>query len=114
MPNSTRANQRRCPMKATLDSAAPTDRPAKPTQQQSVDELFHAYEDKVYRRTDRLFFILMAVQWLVGIVFAVVISPRTWSGAVSSTHPHVYAAIFLGGMLCLVPMLLIWRLPGQA
>jgi len=80
----------------------------------SVDELYRAYEDKVYRRTDRLFFILLAVQWVVGILFAVVISPHAWSGSVSSVHPHVYAAVLLGGACCFFPMILIWRMPGQA
>jgi len=80
----------------------------------TVDELYTAYEDKVYRRVDRLFFILMAVQWVVGILFALVISPRAWSGAISSMHPHVYAAVLLGGVFCFFPMILIWRLPGQA
>src|SRR6266850_7930905 len=80
----------------------------------TLDERYRAYEDKVYRRTDRLFFILLGVQWLVGIVFAIVISPRAWSGAMSSTHPHVYAAVLLGGVFCLFPMIMIWRLPGQA
>src|SRR5256885_7719637 len=80
----------------------------------TLDERYRAYEDKVYRRTDRLFFILMAVQWLVGILFAAVISPRAWSGATSSTHPHIYAAVLLGGVFCFFPMILIWRLPGQA
>ena len=80
----------------------------------TIDQLYDAYEQKVYRRVDRLFFILMAVQWLVGILFAVVVSPRAWSGAVSSVHPHIYAAVFLGGLFCLFPMFLIWRKPGQA
>src|SRR5882762_2050948 len=78
------------------------------------DEHYSAYEQKVYRRTDRLFFVLMAVQWLVGILFASIISPRAWSGATSSMHPHIYAAVLLGGLFCFFPMLLIWRLPGQA
>lgn len=80
----------------------------------TVDDLYRVYEDKVYRRTDRLFFLLLGLQWLVGILFAFVVSPRAWSGASSSTHPHVYAAILLGGLFCLVPMLFIWRLPGHA
>jgi len=79
-----------------------------------VDELYGAYEGKVYRRTDRLFFILLGVQWLVGILFALVISPHAWSGANSSIHPHVYAAVLLGGACSFFPMILIWRLPGQA
>ena len=84
-----------------------------PAKRTTVDELYHAYEDKVYRRVDRLFFVLMAVQWVVGILFAAIVSPRAWSGATSSMHPHVYAAIFLGGACCLFPMILIWRLPGR-
>jgi signal transduction histidine kinase len=80
----------------------------------TVDVLFATYEDKVYRRVDRLFFILLALQWVVGIVFAAIISPRAWSGAMSSIHPHIYAAVLLGGVFCLFPMLLIWRLPGHA
>ena len=84
------------------------------TKRASMGELYGAYEDKVYRRVDKLFFVLMAVQWLVGIVFAIVVSPRAWSGASATVHPHVVAAIVLGGLFCLFPMLLIWRCPGQA
>jgi PAS domain S-box-containing protein len=80
----------------------------------SVDDLYRAYEQKVYRRVDRLFFVLMAVQWVVGILFAIIVSPRAWNGSISSVHPHVYAAVLLGGLFCLFPMILIWRLPGQA
>lgn len=95
-------------------SPAPTATSAECAPRPTVDELYRAYEDKVYRRIDRLFFILLAVQWLVGILFAVVISPRAWSGAASSMHPHVYAAVLLGGAFCIFPMILIWRMPGQA
>jgi PAS domain S-box-containing protein len=93
-----------------VSATDPVDFARRPT----VDQLYQTYEDKVYRRTDRLFFNLLAVQWLVGILFAAIISPRAWSGADSSTHPHVYAAILLGGVFCFFPMILIWRLPGQA
>jgi signal transduction histidine kinase len=95
-------------------SPVPSVSPPECVKRPSVEELYGAYEDKVYRRTDRLFFILLGVQWLVGILFALLISPHAWSGAISSTHPHVYAAILLGGACSLFPMILIWRLPGQA
>ena len=97
-----------------LSRSAPADHSAEGQRRLSVDERFRAYEDKVYRRTDRLFFILLLAQWVVGIVFAIVISPRAWSGATSSVHPHLYAAVALGGICCFFPMLLIWRLPGHA
>ena len=60
--------------------------------------LFSESEQAVYKQTDRLFLILMAVQWPVAIVLALTVSPRTWAGAVSTIHIHVYAALILGGI----------------
>jgi two-component system sensor histidine kinase/response regulator len=79
----------------------------------SVAALFHESEQRVFRRTDKLFLILMGLQWIAGIVFALIVSPRAWAGATSSIHVHVYAAIFLGGLCCLVPMLFCWKAPGH-
>ena len=87
------------PDSSAVSAASPPECVKRP----SVDELYGAYENKVYRRTDRLFFILLGVQWLVGIVFALVISPHAWSGAISWTHPHVYAAVLLGGACSFFP-----------
>src|SRR4029078_8270318 len=69
----------------------------------NADALFKAHQVDIYRRTDRMFAYLMGVQWLAGIVFSLVVAPRTWSGSVSSTHVHVYAAVFLGGALSVFP-----------
>jgi len=80
----------------------------------SVGQLFHLSEQQVFRRTDKVFFILFGIQWVAGILFALIVSPRAWAGSVSSVHPHLYAAIFLGGACCLVPMFFCWRSPGQA
>jgi two-component system, sensor histidine kinase and response regulator len=71
-----------------------------------ADELFDTYRHEIHVRTDRLFASLMLLQWLAGIVFALWISPLAWFGAVSRTHVHVWAAIFLGGAICIVPALL--------
>ena len=43
-------------------------------------ELFRAHQERVYRKTDRVFAQLMTVQWLAGILFALWISPRAWAG----------------------------------
>jgi two-component system, sensor histidine kinase and response regulator len=77
------------------------------------DELFSAYQHDIHRRTDRLFAGLMAFQWLLGIAFALLVSPLTWAGAESSTHLHVWAAVFLGGAISLFPALLGLLRPGQ-
>ena len=76
-------------------------------------ELFAAYQRDIHGRTDRMFAGLMAFQWLLGIAFAVLVSPLTWEGDVSSTNPHVWAAVFLGGVISLFPALLGWFRPGH-
>src|SRR5689334_21264823 len=49
---------------------------------------------------------LMGLQWVFGVVLAVSLSPQTWRGAESSLHPHLYAAVLLGGMLSAMPIAL--------
>jgi signal transduction histidine kinase len=76
--------------------------------------LFAESEEQILLRTDRLFVWLMVFQWVAGIAAALWISPRTWIGATSQTHVHVWAAIFLGGAISGFPIFLAWRRPGQA
>ena len=63
-----------------------------------ADDLFAQYQHDIHRRTDRLFALLMVLQWIAGILFALWVSPLAWYGTVSRTHLHVYAAVFLGGV----------------
>ncbi|HEY3104015.1 MAG TPA: PAS domain S-box protein [Pyrinomonadaceae bacterium] len=75
-------------------------------------ELFAAHQQTIYRTTDRMFAVLMVVQWIAGIAAALWISPRTWIGTVSHTHLHVWAAIFLGGAISVFPIALAVKKPG--
>src|SRR3979490_2442810 len=77
-------------------------------------ELFAQYKHDIHRRTDRLFALLMVLQWFAGIIFALWVSPLAWYGAVSRTHLHVWAAVFLGGAICLFPALLGLFRAGEA
>jgi methyl-accepting chemotaxis protein len=61
---------------------------------------------------DRMFAMLMTVQWGAAIALAFFVSPRTWAGPMSETHLHVFAAIFLGGVITGVPTGLAWWKPG--
>ena len=79
-----------------------------------ADDIFRVQRQDVYRRTDRLFAILLVVQWLAGILAAVVVAPRTWSGTTSQTHLHVYAAVLLGGIITALPVTMALFLPGAA
>jgi two-component system, sensor histidine kinase and response regulator len=78
-----------------------------------ADVLLVAYQFDIYRRTDRLFAWLMGFQWIAGIIFALWVSPLAWSGTVSTIHLHVWAAVVLGGLVCLFPALLAVLRPGQ-
>jgi len=41
----------------------------------------------------------MAVEWVVGIVLATFVSPKTWAGSSSQVHVHVWGAIVLGAAI---------------
>src|ERR1700722_525579 len=77
-------------------------------------ELYNEMRAKDFTRTDRMFACLMVLQWIGGIIAALLISPRAWAGEFSSTHVHVWAAIFLGGAITLVPVTMALEYPGQA
>ena len=76
--------------------------------------LFEENRQHVWKRTDRMFVWLMLFEWLVGIGLALWLSPRTWEGAASAIHPHVWTAIVFGGLLASFPAFLTWRQPGHA
>jgi PAS domain S-box-containing protein len=85
-----------------------------PSVRQRAGALFDQSRDRIYRRTDRMFAALMIVQWLAGIAAALWIAPRAWDGLTSYTHPHVWAALFLGGAITSLPVYLALRRPGEA
>ena len=76
--------------------------------------LFDELRLRIFRQTDHLFAGLMAVQWIGAIVAALWLSPTTWAGGESSVNIHVWAAIFLGGALTALPLMLVLRRPGSA
>lgn len=69
-------------------------------------------QETVWRRTDRMFAVLILCQWAFGVACAVITSPKTWSGLNSQVHVHVWAALFLGGAISFLPVLLAWQRPG--
>ena len=79
-----------------------------------ADSLFGRQRQEISVQTDRMFAGLMIFQWLAGIAAAVWISPKAWAGAASATHPHVWAALVLGGAITAFPVFLALRYPGGA
>jgi PAS domain S-box-containing protein len=80
---------------------------------QRVAEIFNEHQRLVHSRTDRMFAGLMALQWLAGVAAALWISPKAWEGTASHTHPHIWAALFLGGAISSLPIILAITRPGQ-
>jgi PAS domain S-box-containing protein len=78
-----------------------------------VAELFNEQRQNIIQHTDRLFSWLMICQWFFAVGLALWISPRTWSGVDSRIHPHVWLAIFLGGIITSVPVFLARTQPGK-
>ena len=76
-------------------------------------QLFQEHTLRGDRRTDRLFAFLMIAQWIGGIVLALVMSPRTWAGEATAVHPHLWAAIFFGGLVSALPVALGLMRPGH-
>jgi two-component system, sensor histidine kinase and response regulator len=76
-------------------------------------ELLVRQQRRVFERTDLLFGLLLELQWLVAVGCAVWLSPKSWAGSVNQTHPYVWAALLIGGLISAVPLLLIFLRPGS-
>jgi two-component system sensor histidine kinase/response regulator len=75
--------------------------------------LFQNHYRKVLVRTDHLFGGLLMAEWVAVVILAAVISPLSYSGSVASTHPHLWAATLLGGIIVSFPLWCILRQPGS-
>ena len=78
-----------------------------------TEQLFKEQQQSIIRHTDRLCSWLMIFQWLFAIGLAFWLSPRTWSGANSQIHPHIWESIFLGGLITAFPVYLARVQPGK-
>jgi signal transduction histidine kinase/DNA-binding response OmpR family regulator len=76
--------------------------------------LFRQAYDALARKVSHVFAFLFVGPWIFAIGLAFWRSPRTWNGADASVHPHVYAAIFLGGILTALPIALAKLRPEAA
>ena len=57
-------------------------------------------------RTDRMFALLMAAQWIGAVAFTWLFSPYTWEGRGRTLHSHLYGALVLGGVITCLPVAL--------
>ena len=78
-----------------------------------AETLFAEQQQRIFKRTDRLFASLMLFEWVAGIAAALLLSPKTWRGSESEIHINVWAAIFLGAAIISLPVYLALRRPGN-
>lgn len=76
---------------------------------EAVTARINEYLWKMRGRTDRFFARLLVVEWLFCLVLALAVSPRAWEGRAVSVHPHVWAALLLGGAIIAYPVWLGMR-----
>jgi PAS domain S-box-containing protein len=76
-------------------------------------ELFKQQQQSIALHSDRLFARLMLCQWIASVLLALWLAPKTWSGLDSQIHPHVWLALFLGGAITSIPVLLARFHPGE-
>ncbi len=77
-------------------------------------ELFCQAQQKIYRETDELLVRLMLLEWAVGLIVALLISPESWAGQGKEGAWHLWAALFLGGAVTLFSIWLTRVRPGAA
>ena len=77
------------------------------------DDLFAEQLDQIRATTDRAFATVLVLEWFFAVVLAATISPFAWEGARYSIHEHVWAALFLGGIIAGPPAYLAWTRAGR-
>jgi hypothetical protein len=93
-----------------------TDNPASeltPQQKEKAEKIFQEQKNSHFKKMDRMFMYLMAIQWIFAILVAVLISPYSWEGKEKVFHIHLYLAVFMGGGISLFPILLAYFKPGR-
>lgn len=75
--------------------------------------LFSEHQESIYRRTDRLFSVLLPLQWLISIFVSFFISPYLWSQNTLDKPNNVRLAFIFGGIIISIPTFLTLVLPGK-
>ncbi|MEA2488836.1 MAG: two-component system, NtrC family, sensor histidine kinase HydH [Acidobacteriota bacterium] len=71
-----------------------------------VRTLFRERWDARLVKVDRMFSVLMIAQWIFAVLVALFFSPYAWSAKTRVIHTHVYVAVFMGGAIALLPIIL--------
>ncbi len=87
--------------------------PAANGEEAETTAIYQRLQTENAAKTDRLFSYLLLIQWAFAIGLSLWYSPKAWAGRDSSVHLHVYAAIFLGGIITGLPVVLARLYAGR-
>lgn len=76
--------------------------------------IFDGLVKKNYASCDQMFAVLLFIEWLGGILTALMVSPTSWEGVTSNTHIHVILSIWLGMAIIVLPIALAWFYSGAS
>jgi two-component system sensor histidine kinase/response regulator len=79
-----------------------------------ANKFFSTQKERINLQVDSLFAPLLIVQLIAMIATGLWISPYAWTGSKSQSNTHDWVAIFFGGLICFVPLMLIWKQPGRS
>jgi two-component system sensor histidine kinase/response regulator len=79
---------------------------------QRSEQLYRNENAALHRRKDRMFAVLLVLQWLAGIALASWYTPSNWIGRASTVSIELWTAIGLGGLIVALPLFFIFRRPG--
>ncbi len=65
-----------------------------------------------WKKIDRMFALLLGIQYVAGIIGAMVVSPFAWEGKERVLHMHVWVAILAGAGIAFLPVILAIFRPG--
>lgn len=80
---------------------------------QRAEELYRELCLTRTRTIDRMFGVLMILQYVAAIVWSFTEAPLTWNGAKSAVHPHVVITFVLGGLIAVPICLMVLLAPGR-
>ncbi len=81
---------------------------------QRTSRLLNLQRQSVYKNTDRLFAVLLPLQWIAGIIISFTLVSGVWDGVVSESDSAIRTAILLGTLITIPPFLLAILYPGKA
>lgn len=71
---------------------------------------YQCHLGEIRRRANRLLLWVLLLHWPAAVLIAIFVTPKTWIGEAAQVHPHVWSAMFFGGVLSLAPW---WYGRGQ-